>query len=75
MDTLTVTAEEVSVGDIAFGMVVTDIGVKNGRPKLFGIGVIATSTREHDDKATTVDPSAQVTIQRPKFKYRPRSRF
>lgn len=75
MQEVSITAAEVQPGDIAFEMVVTDIGDKGGRPKLFGVGLEAESTRTDSRKATTRDPAEMVTVQRPQFKYRPRSLF
>jgi hypothetical protein len=74
MDQLTVKANEVRPGDIAFEMVVTDIGDKHGRPKLLGIGIVATTTQTHSRKAITIDSNADVTVERPRFQYSPRSR-
>lgn len=75
MEHLTIAAREVRRGDVAFGMIVTDIGEKRGRPKFFGVRVVASAANLDQRQAATHDPDELVAVERPRFKYVPRSRF
>jgi hypothetical protein len=75
MEPLTIAAREVRRGDVAFGMIVTDIVEKGGRPKFFGVRMVASATNQDQRQAVTHDPDELVAVERPRFKYVPRSQL
>jgi len=75
METLKIKACEAQPGDIALGMIVTDIRDKRDRIELLGSAVTTRARRVGAPRARIVDRNLAITVDRPRFAYQPKSRF